>query len=255
MVERQPSLGAISGDRTEAYAVTELAQTMAMDTPTREWDRREVQIGLLFASIVATAIAGLFVSLLFPMAGDGGLFSYPAIERDPTFFWAFFTLTGVNLVLAVVPAALAAVFLVPARGWRWVTAGFPVALVGGALYAVGVGGWAMVTFFAAGSGALDRATAAAFVASVNGDPLHSLAPAATGALVVAIGVLLLSVGLWRSHNVPRWVIVLGIIGSIITFVLPTDGIAGVLVETPQALTSVLIGWYAWRHVREHAPIV
>jgi hypothetical protein len=232
----------------EAHAMTELAQTLKVDAPTREWDRREVQVGLLFGSIVATSIVGLIVSLVFPVSGDGGLFSYRAIAADPSFYWVFFTLTGVNLALAIVPVALAAVLLAPARGWRWVIAGFPIALVGASLYAVAVGGWAMVTYFAAGSAGLDPSAGAALIASVNADTAHSLAPAAAGGLIVAIAVLVISVGLWRSHNVPKWVIVLGIVGAIITFILPTSGIVGVVVETPQALSSVLIGWYAWRFV-------
>lgn len=235
--------------------MTELAQTMTVDAPTREWDRREVQVGLLFGSIVATAIAGLIVSLAYPVSGDAGFFSYSAIAADPSFYWVFLTLAGVNLALAVVPVALAAVLLAPLRGWRWVTAGFPIALVGASLYAVAVGGWAMVTYFAAGSVGLDPSAGAALIASINSDAAHSLAPAAAGALLVTIAALVISVGLWRSHNVPKWVIVLGVVGSFITFILPTSGIVGVVVETPQALSSVLIGWYAWRHVREHAPRV
>ena len=238
---------------TELAATT--SRTKTVGAPSREWGRREVQVGLILVSIVLTTIAGLSVSLLFPAAGETGVFSYPALAADPSFAWVFFTLTGVNLVLAALPVALAAVLLVPGRGWRWVTAGFPVVLLGAASYAVGVGGWAMVSYFAVGSTALDPATAAKFVASINDDALHSLAPAATGAIVVVLGVLLLSVGLWRSHNVPRWVIVLAVVGSIITFVLPTSGIVGVAVETPQALSGVLIGWFAWRFVRsERAPL-
>jgi hypothetical protein len=227
--------------------MAELVQTMTADSPAREWNRRAVQVGLLFGLIVATAIAGLSVSLLFPGPDDGRLFSYPAIAADPSFYWVFFTLAGVNLAVTVVPVALAAVLLAPARGWGWVTAGFPIALAGGAAYAVTVGGWAMVTYFAASAG-LDPGAGATLIAEVNGDLAHSLAPAAVGALLVAIAVLLISVGLWRSHNVPKWVIILGIVGSIITFILPTSGIVGVIVETPQALSSVLIGWYARRYV-------
>jgi hypothetical protein len=229
--------------------MTALRYAATSSIPKREWNRQEVQVGLLFASIVLTAIASLVVSLLFPPAGEGGLFSYPTVERDTTFFWALLPLTSINLVLAVVASAIAAVLLVPTRGWRWVTGGFAVALVGASLYAVGVGGWAMVYFFAADSNALDPATAAAFIESVNGDAVHSFAPVAAGGLLVTAGVFLLSVGLWRSGNVPKWVVTLGVAGSIITFLLPTDGVVGALVETPQAVSSILIGWYAWRRLR------
>jgi hypothetical protein len=32
------------------------------------------------------------------------------------------------------------------------------------------------------------------------------------------------------------------IGSVITFILPIEGIVGALVEAPSAISSVLIGW-------------
>jgi hypothetical protein len=226
--------------------MTVLTRTASIGATGRRWGRREVQIGLLFGAIVVTAVAGLAVALLFPAEGDAELFSYADVARDSTFLWPFLTLAGVNIVVTVVPAGLAALVLVPARGWRWATAGFAVAVVGAAFYAVGVGGWAMVYAFAANSRALDPATASAFIESVNADAFRIFASAGFGAVLVSLGVLLLSVGLWRSGNVPKWIVVVGVFGTIIPFVVPASGVLKTLVESPQAVTSVLIGWYAWR---------
>jgi Domain of unknown function (DUF4386) len=213
--------------------------------------RRDVQVGLLFGAIVLTSVAVLLVSLLFPAPGEDGWLSFATVQPDRVFIWGFLTLAGVNIVLTVVPVSLAAVLLTPARGWGWVTAGAVLAIIGGAFYAVGVGGWAMLYFFATDSSALDAATASAFIESVNQDGLRLFIAAGGGAVTVAFGALLLAIGLWRSGNVPKWLAVVLAVGSVITFILPTEGTVGALVEAPSAITSVLIGWYAWRcrHIR------
>ncbi|MBA2632236.1 MAG: hypothetical protein H0U86_04445 [Chloroflexi bacterium] len=67
--------------------------------------------------------------------------------------------------------------------------------------------------------------------------------------MIALAVLMMAIGLWRSGNVPKWLPMAMVLGSLITFVLPTDGLLGVFVEAPQAIASVVTGWYAWRFVR------
>jgi hypothetical protein len=208
--------------------------------------RRDVQVGLLFGAIVVTSVAVLLVSLLFPAPGEDGWLSYATVQPDRSFIWGFLTLAGANIVLTVVPVSLASVLLAPARGWGWVTAGGTLAVIGGAFYAVGVGGWAMLYFFGTDSSALDPTTATTFIESVNRDALRLFAAAGGGAVTVALGAVLLAIGLWRSGNVPKWLPLVLAVGSIITFILPTEGIVGALVEAPSAATSVLIGWYAWR---------
>ena len=217
-----------------------------------ERTKRDVQVGLLFGSIIVTAVGALTVSLLFPEEGENGFFSYASVQPNRAFHWAFLTLAAANVVITVFLVSIAALLLVTGRGWQWVTTGVGLAVLGSAFYAVGVGGWAMVYFFGADSSALDPATATAFVDSVNADTFRIFAAAFAGAITVAIASLVLAVGLWRSGRVPRWVVVLGVVGAIITFFLPTTGAVGVLVEAPQALTSVMIGYYAWRRRHEEA---
>jgi hypothetical protein len=186
------------------------------------------------------------VSLLFPAVGEDGWFS---VQPSGAFFWGFLTLAAVNLVVAVFAGIIATLVLVPARGWRWVTAGAALAVVGVGFYAAGVGGWAMLYYFAANSSQLDAPTATAFIESVNADGFRIFGAAAGGAGLIALAVVLMSIGLWRSGNVPKWLPVVAVIGSLITFVLPTDGPLGVLVEAPQAITGVVTGWLAWQFVR------
>ncbi len=125
-------------------------------------------------------------------------------------------------------------------------------MVGCALYAIGVGGWAMVYFFATDSPALDPATANAFVESVNADGFHLFAAPFGGAILGTLATALFAVGLWRSGNLPKWVIALAVVGSIVTF-LPPEGVLGALLELPQATASVLAAWYLWRQRHELLP--
>lgn len=214
-------------------------------TASVEQRRRNVQVGLLFAVVISTAVATMTVSLLFPEPGEGGFFSYASVEPDRAFVWGFLTLAAVNVVVSVVAAALVFTLLTPRRGWQWATAGFALAIIGCALYAIGVGGWAMLYFFATDSPVLDPATASAFVDSVNADGFHLFAAPFGGAIFGTFATLLFAVGLWLSGNLPKWVIVLAVVGSIITF-LPPEGVLGALLELPQATASVLAAWYLWR---------
>jgi len=212
--------------------------------------RRDGQYAVLLAAIVLSALAVVAVSLLFPAVGEEGFFTYDSVAPDPKFHWTFLTLVGVMIVGSAVPGGLAALLLVPRRGWEWATAGFSLALVGAALYAVGVGGWAMVYSFAADSTALDPSTARAFVESVNADGFRLFEAAFTGAILVVLGTILMSVGLWRSGNLPKWIIALGVVGAILPLLIGVEGVVGALVESPQAIAGVMTGWYAWklRHV-------
>ena len=213
-------------------------------------NRLDVQIGILFAVAVISTIGTIAVVLLFPAAGENGFFSYASVEPDRDFIWAFLTLAAVNIVGAVVAGSLVNVLLTPGRGWQWTTAGFAVAVIGGALYAIGIGGWAMTFFFGTDSTALDPETASAFIESVNTDAFHLFVAPFTGAILITLATMLVAVGLWRSGNLPKWVILLGVIGSVITYFLPTDGVVGLFVEGPQAIASLLAAWYLWHQRHE-----
>jgi hypothetical protein len=40
-----------------------------------------------------------------------------------------------------------------------------------------------------------------------------------------------------------------VIGTGITLIVPIEGVVGAMVEAPSAISSVLIGWYAWQRRR------
>jgi hypothetical protein len=146
--------------------------------------------------------------------------------------------------VGVCAAALATWILTPARGARWATVGGGLVWLGAAAYAVGIGGWAAVYYFGtdprlgrAGAGLIDR---------FDHDAAHMMAVPIGGALLVALGGLLLAVALWRARSVPRWVPVLGALSGVATLALPPDTAAGLLAEAASSATTIAVGWYAWR---------
>jgi Domain of unknown function (DUF4386) len=206
------------------------------------------RLALLFGAIAVTSVTAVAlsaVSLVKPI-GPGGntLPGFAAVAPLRGYAWGFFTFAGVQMVLGVCAAALAVWILTPARGARWATVGGALIWLGAAAYAVGIGGWAAVYYFGtdprlgrAGAGLIDR---------FNHDGAHMLAVPIGGALLIALGGLLLAVALWRAGTVPRWVPALGAVSGIATLVLPPDTPVGVLAETVSSATTIAIGWYAWR---------
>jgi hypothetical protein len=192
------------------------------------------------------AISVLAISLLFPAAGDNDFFTYDSVSPDREFHWSFLTFVAANIVVSAISVGLASLILVPRRGWPWATAGFTLGVVGAALYAIGVGGWAMTYFFATDPGALDAATGTTLVEAVNADSFRLFAAAFSGAILIALATLLMAIGLWQSGNVPKWVIALSGVGAVLPLIVPVEGVVGALVESPSAIAAVLIGWQAWR---------
>jgi hypothetical protein len=135
---------------------------------------------------------------------------------------------------------------VPARGARWANVGGSLVWLGAAIYGVGIGGWATVYYFATDPAALSPGAAARLVDHVNDDTARILAVPIGGALLVALGSMLLSVALWRARTVPRWVPVVGALTGVTGIVVPPDTIAGIVSEAAGSATMVAVGWYAWR---------
>jgi len=210
---------------------------------------RAGRLGLLFAVILVTSVtaAGLSLASLLKPIGAGGdaLPGYAALAPVRDYAWAFFTFAGVQMVVGVCAAAVAAWILVPARGARWATVGGSLVWLGAALYAVGVGGWAAVYYFGTDR-ALGAATATRLIDRYNHDGAHMLLVPAGGAALVALGSLLLAVALWRARSVPRWVPIVAALTAVATLVLPPDAPAGLVAECASSASTIALGWYAYR---------
>ena len=207
------------------------------------------RLTLLLAVIVVTSLSALGLSLvayLQPIGDGDALPTYADLAAHRTFVWAFFLAAGVQLVIGVCALAVAGWILTPARGSVWATVGGAMLWLGATVYAMGVGGWATVWYFASDTTTLDVPTATALVDHVNDDALRMLIVPIGGAVVVALGSLVLAVGLWRAGTVPRWLVVAGSVVTLATFASPPDSVPGVLLEALSSLTGIALGWYAWR---------
>jgi hypothetical protein len=207
------------------------------------------RLRLLFAVILLTSLSALALSVVSyakPIGNGDGLPDYAAIAGARGYVWGFFVVAGVQLVVGACAAALAAWLLVPARGARWATVGGSLVWLGAAIYGVGIGGWATVYYFGTDPGALDPATATRLIDHVNDDTARMLAVPIGGALLLALGSMVLAVALWRARTVPRWVPILGIVTAVTGIVIPPDTIVGIVAEAASSATAVAVGWYAWR---------
>jgi len=204
--------------------------------------------GLLLIVLVATSLLAILGSLLWPAPAVGDWYTYQDIAPIRERWWAVLTALSVGLVLNVPAQALAALILTPDRGAMWTTAGASLMWLGTGLYAVGVGGWASMYFFATHPG-LDAAAGTRLLDQVADDP-RLLAVALPGALLVALGTVGQAVGLWRSRALPPWVPILSLT-IVLSFIAPGSGIVGALLGIPVAVAGTAIGYYAWRRTGPH----
>jgi hypothetical protein len=239
-----------AGAGGHSFGAMSLTTSAAVPRPAaRARTARSGRLALLFAVLLVTSVtaAGLsLLSLLKPIgAGGDTLPGYAALAPVREYAWALFTFAGVQMVVGVCAAALAAWILVPARGARWATLGGSLVWLGAGLYAVGIGGWAAVYYFGTDGAALGTATATRLIDRYNADAAHMLAVPVGGAALVMLGTLALAVALWRARSVPRWVPVVGALSAVATLVLPPDGPAGLIAECASSATTIALGWYAW----------
>jgi hypothetical protein len=207
------------------------------------------RLPLLFAVILITSLSAVALSVVAfakPIGHGDGLPVYAAIAPNRSYVWAFFLIAGVQLIVGACAVALAVWLLAPARGARWATVGGSIVWLGAAIYGVGIGGWATLYYFGTDTATLDPATAARLIDHANDDTARMLAVPIGGALLVALGSMLLAVALWRARTVPRWVPILGALSAVTGIVLPPDTVAGIVGEAASAATSIAIGWYAWQ---------
>ena len=207
------------------------------------------RLRLLFAVILVTSLSAVALSVVSyakPIGNGDGLPDYSAIAGARGYLWAFFVVAGVQLIVGACAAALAAWLLVPARGAHWANVGGSLVWLGAAIYGVGIGGWATVYYFGTDPATLDPATATRLIDHVNDDTARMLAVPIGGALIVALGSILLAVALWRACTVPRWVPIVGALTAVSGIVIPPDTVAGVIAEGASSATTVAIGWYAWQ---------
>jgi hypothetical protein len=207
------------------------------------------RVALLAIVIAVTAVVAVPAGVLWPEpAGGGNTYTYADIEPIRNLWWGLLMVLSVLQVLNVPTQALAGLLLVRRRGATWATLGAALMWLGAGMQGAGVAAWAGAYFFPTDPG-VDAATGAAVIDQANQDSIHLFAVMIPGALLVVVGTALLSVGLLRSHAVPKWVPILAL-ATVLTFVIPGNGLAGLITSVPMAAAAIGLGYYAWRRVSQ-----
>ena len=211
------------------------------------------RITVLFGIIIVTSLlAGAIsvVSYMDPLSA-AEFPGYDDISAKRDYTWGFFELAGVQLVVGVFALSLAGLVLARDRGARWATVGACLLWLGAAMYGVGIGGWA-TGYFIATDETLGAETATRLVDRMNDDIWHVLAVPIAGALLVGLGSIVMVVGIWRAGTVPRSLLVVLLVVTVMTIVVPPSAILGTISELVSAAASIMLGRYAWLTRRQPA---
>ncbi|SFR04387.1 hypothetical protein SAMN04488564_102515 [Lentzea waywayandensis] len=203
------------------------------------------RVAVLAVVLGVTSVAAVAGGLLWPEPAAGGeTYSYTDIAAGRDLWWTLLTGLAAMQVLNIPLQALATMFLVRRRGSAWATWGAALMWIGGGLQGAGVAGWAAAYFFPTDPGIAPE-VGNAVIQAANNDTVHLFALMIPGAVLVLLGTVLQCVGLFRSHTVPKWVPVL-LLFIVVTFVIPGNGLAGLLTSIPMAVGAIGLGYYAWR---------
>lgn len=206
-----------------------------------------VRITLLAVVLGATAVAAAVGGVFWPEPDDGGLtYSYADIQPDRGLWWGLLGAIAVLAVVNVTLQALVTMFLVRGRGSSWATVGGSLMWLGIAAQATGVAGWASAYFYPTDP-SLDKSVGSAVIEAANDDEGHLFAFLISGALLVTLGTVLQCVGLFRAHVVPLWVPI-ALLFTLLTFIVPGNGVLGLITSVPMAAGAIGLGYYAWRSV-------
>jgi len=116
--------------------------------------------------------------------------------------------------------------------------------VGGiGLQATGVAGWASA-YFHPTDPSVETSVGSAVIEAANNDQGHLFAFLIPGALLVVLGTVLQCVGLFRAHVAPVWVPI-ALLFTVITFIVPGNGVLGLITTIPMAVGAIGLGYYAW----------
>lgn len=202
------------------------------------------RVALLAIVLGVTALLSVPAELLWPEpAGGGETYTFADIVGQRDLWWGLLTSLSIIAIISVPLQALATMLLVRRRGSTWATVGGALMWLGITVQGVAIAGWAAAYFFPTDP-SLDGGGRAVFEV-VNNDITHVFALMIPGALLALVGQVLQAVGLFRAKVVPVWVPWLSL-AIVPTFVIPGNGLTGLVTGVPMAAAAAALGYYAWR---------
>lgn len=217
------------------------------NTLTRHDNATAHRIRILAVVLGVTAVVIVPAGLWWPETSTGEeTYAYGDIEPIRQLWWGL--LLGLAVVAAInVPAqAVITMVLVRHRGSVWATVGAVLMWWGIAMQSVGVAFLAGAYYFPT-SPEVDRAVGTAVFKAIAEDQSHLFVVMIVGALCVIVGTVLQAVGLLRARVVPLWV-PMATLFAVVTFLVPGDGVVGLVTSIPMAAGAVGLAYYAWRAV-------
>jgi hypothetical protein len=208
-------------------------------------------------SLIAAPLLTLVSTVVSPAIRSDEAAQIAVIAAHPARYYAFavFTFAGIALF---VPAILGLMHLTRERAPGWGNWGGSLSLLG-VIIAAGDAAtqWLIWQMGAAGA---DRAQMAALLHRYD-SALGSSLPFTIGGLALVVGVVILSVGLYRARAVPAWVAVGFVAGIVLNIVGFSASSVGILIASSLILLAALgsVGWRilaepddAWAAARELA---
>ncbi|WP_332667149.1 hypothetical protein [Aeromicrobium sp.] len=203
------------------------------------------RIGLLAAVLAIASIAAVIGGLLWPEPSGGGeTYAYADIADQRELWWGLLTGLAIIGILGTTLQAMATMYLVRHRGSTWATIGAALLIVGIIAQGVGVAGWATAYFFPTDP-SLDPAAGHQAFKVVNDNIGYVFTVMITGAALAIVGQIAQAIGLLRAKVVPVW-IPIGLLTAILTFLVPGNGVIGLITALPMAIAACALGWYAYR---------
>jgi hypothetical protein len=173
----------------------------------------------------------------------GELIPYATFTRIHETWWAWHLFGGLANTLMAVSLAVAVCVLAPRRGAVWATVGAAATLLGGLFFGAGVAAEGASMGYAGDPHAVPRQAGAALLKYVNDHPERYVAAILPGLILSTVGLLLISVALWRARSVPLWVPIALFAGTVLDFAAPIS--VGWIAALPQVVGVIAIGWYVW----------
>lgn len=203
------------------------------------------RIGLLAVVLAITSVTAVVGGVLWPEPSGGGeTYAFADIADQRELWWGLLTGLAICGILGTTLQAVAAMYLVRHRGSTWTTIGAVLLILGITAQGVGVAGWAAAYFFPTDPSLDPTAGKLAFEA-VNDNIGYIFAVMITGAALAILGQIAQAVGLLRAKVVPVW-IPIGLMTAILTFLIPGNGVVGLITALPMAIAACALGWYAYR---------
>jgi hypothetical protein len=203
------------------------------------------RIRLLAVVLTIASVGAVVGGLLWPEPASGGeTYSFADISDKRELWWGLLTGLAVVGMVATTLQALATVYLVRHRGSTWATVGAALLFIGIFAQAAGVAGWATAYYFPTDP-SLDPTAGHQVFDSVNDNIDHIFAVMITGAVLALLGQVVQAVGLMRAKVVPVW-IPIGLMTAVLTFIVPGNGVVGLITALPMAIAAIALGWFAYR---------